>query len=147
LTSGAKQKVGGKVKYCSINLGRLVAILKLFVTTLGSYDIVIGMDWLESHDTILNYKMKRLILIDDLGQNRVIVGRNQGVSLRFVTSLQLNKNMHKGYKVYDILSINKNGGTKILEDFSVVSKFAKVFLEELPIALPKRELEFTIYLT
>jgi hypothetical protein len=60
---------------------------------LGSYEIVIGMDWLESHDVILNYKMKRLSLIDDEGQRRVIVGRNQGVSLRFISSLQLQKSM------------------------------------------------------
>jgi hypothetical protein len=43
---------------------------------LGYYDIVIGMDWLESHDAILNCNTKQLSLIDDLGQSRVIVGRS-----------------------------------------------------------------------
>jgi hypothetical protein len=95
LVSGAKQKFGGKIKDCKINLGEFVASVNLFVTTLGSYDIVIGMDWLELHGMILNCKTKILILIDDLGQKRVIVGRNQGVSLRFITSLQLKKNMRK----------------------------------------------------
>jgi hypothetical protein len=109
LASGAKQKVGGKVKDCNINLGEFVASVNLFVTTLGSYDIVIGMDWLESHDVILNCKMKRLSLIDDLGQSRVIVGRNQGVSLRFISSLQLQKNMCKGCKLYAILALNEKG--------------------------------------
>jgi hypothetical protein len=75
---GAKQNVGGKVTNCSINLGDFVMKVNLYVTILGSYDIVIGMDWLESHDVILNYKMKQLSLIYDLGQSRVIVGRNQG---------------------------------------------------------------------
>ena len=51
LALGAKQKVGGKVKYCNIILGDLVAIVNIFVTTLGSFDILIGMDWLERcHD-------------------------------------------------------------------------------------------------
>jgi hypothetical protein len=49
LASGAKQKVGGKVNHCKINLGEFVASVTLFVTTLGSYHVVIGMDWLESH--------------------------------------------------------------------------------------------------
>jgi hypothetical protein len=66
LASGAKQKVGGKVRDCKINLDECVASVNIFVTTLGSYDIVIGMDWLESHDAILNFKMKILILIDHL---------------------------------------------------------------------------------
>jgi hypothetical protein len=89
MESGAKQKVGGKVMDCSINLGEFVTKANLYVTILGSYDIVIGMDCLESHDAILNYKMKQLILTNDLGHSRVIVGRNQGVSMRFIFSLQL----------------------------------------------------------
>jgi hypothetical protein len=95
MASGAKQKVGGKVTDCSINLGDFVMKANLYVTILGSYDIVIGMDWLESHDAILNCKTKQLSLTDDLGQSRVIVGRNQGVSLRFISSLQLQKSMQR----------------------------------------------------
>ena len=60
----------------SINLGDFVTKVNLYVTILGSYDIVIGMDLLESHDVILNYKTKRLSLTDDVGQRRVIVERN-----------------------------------------------------------------------
>jgi hypothetical protein len=85
--------------------------VNLFFRTLGSYDIVIGMDWLESHDVILNCKMKILSLIDDLGQNRVVVWRNQGVSLIFIFSLQLQKNMRKGCKLYAILCLNEKGDT------------------------------------
>jgi hypothetical protein len=77
MASGAKQKVGGKVTDCSLNLGDFVTKVDLYVTILGSYDIVIGMDWLESHDAILNCKMKWLSLTDDLGQSRVIVGRKR----------------------------------------------------------------------
>jgi hypothetical protein len=111
LASIAKQKFGGKVKDCNINLGEFVASVSLFVTTLGYYDIVIGMDWLESHNVILNCKTQSLSLIDDLGQDRGIVQRNQGVLLRFITSLQLKKNMHKGCKLYAILSLNEKGDT------------------------------------
>jgi hypothetical protein len=41
--------------------------VNLYFTILGTYDIVIGMDWLELHDAILNCKMKWLSLTDDLG--------------------------------------------------------------------------------
>jgi len=75
--------------------------------------------------------MKILILIDDLGHNRVIVGRNQGVSLIFITSLQLKKSMRQGFKMYEILSLNENGDMEILEDFPVVSKFDDLFPDEL----------------
>jgi hypothetical protein len=89
MASEAKQKVGGKVMDCILNLGEFVTRANLYVTILGSYDVVIGMDWLESHEAILNCKTKRLSLVDDEGQRHVILGRNQGVSLRFISSLQL----------------------------------------------------------
>jgi hypothetical protein len=135
---GAKQKVGGKVKYFIIHLGEFIVSVNLFVTILGSYDIVIGMDWLESHDVILNCKKKRLSLIDDLGHSRVIIGRNQGVSLRFICSLQLQQNMCKGCKLYTILVLNEKCDMDILEYFPVVSYFANVFLEELSGLLPNK---------
>jgi hypothetical protein len=58
MASGAKNKVGGKVTGCSLNLGDFVTKDNMYIMILGSYDIVIGMDWLESHEAILNCKMK-----------------------------------------------------------------------------------------
>jgi hypothetical protein len=144
MASGAKQKVGGKVMGCALNVGEFFMRVNLYVTILGSYDVVIGMDWLEMHEAILNYKMKRLSLVDDEGQRWVIVGWNQGVSLRFVSSLQLRKSMHKGCKIYAILALNEKGVAEGLEHLPVVKEFADVFLEELPGLPPERELEFTI---
>jgi hypothetical protein len=106
MASGAKQKVGGRVMGCALNLGEFVTRVNLYVTILGSYDVVIGMDWLETNEVILNCNMKRLSLVDDEGQRCVIVGRNQGVSLRFVSSLKLRKSMRKGCKLYAILTLN-----------------------------------------
>ena len=64
---GAKQKFGGKVTVYSLNLEKIVTRANLYVMILGSYDVVIGMDWLESHKAILNYKMKQLSLVIDEG--------------------------------------------------------------------------------
>jgi hypothetical protein len=74
----------------------------------------------------------------------VIVGQNQGVSLRFVSSLQLRKSMCKGCKLYAILALNKKGVAEGLEHLPVVREFADIFPEELPGMPPERELEFTI---
>jgi hypothetical protein len=76
MASGAKQKVGGKVAGFVLNLGEFVIRANLYVTILGSYDVVIGMDWLESHEAILNCNTKWLSLVDDEGQRHVIVGKN-----------------------------------------------------------------------
>jgi hypothetical protein len=87
MDSGDKQKVGGKVMGCSLSLGEFVTRANLYIMILGSYDVVINMDWLESHEAILNCKMKQLSLVDDEGQRCVIVVQNHGFSLRFISSL------------------------------------------------------------
>jgi hypothetical protein len=71
---GAKQKVGGKVTGYALNLGEFFMKANLYVMILGSYDVMIGMDWLDSHEAILNCKTKQLSLFNDEGQRRVIVG-------------------------------------------------------------------------
>jgi hypothetical protein len=73
---GAKQKVGGKVIGYSLNLREFVTWAILYIMILGSYDVVIDMDWLESHEAILKCMMKWLSLVDDEGHRRVILGRN-----------------------------------------------------------------------
>jgi hypothetical protein len=93
---------------------------------------------------ILNCKMKWLSLVDDEGQRCMILGRNQGVFLRFISSLQLRKSMRKGCNLYAILALNEKGVAEGLEHLPVVREFADVFLKELPGMSSKRELEFTI---
>jgi hypothetical protein len=144
MASREKQKVGQKVTSCSLNLGEFVTRDNLYVTTLGSYDVVIDMDSLKSHDMILDSKAKWLSLVDDEGQRHMIVGWSQGVSLRFISSLELWKSMIKGCNLYAILTLNEKGVVEGLEKLLVVREFADVFPEELPGMLPERELEFTI---
>jgi hypothetical protein len=144
MASRAKQKVGGKVTGCILNLAEFVTRANLYVMILGSYDVMIGMDWLESHKAILNCKTKWLSLVDDEGQRCVIIGQNQGVSLRFISSVQLQKSMRKGCKFYAILALNEKGLAEGIENFLVVREFAYIFPEESPGMSPERELEFTI---
>jgi hypothetical protein len=144
MASGAKQKVGGKVTGCILNLGEFFTKANLYITILGSYDVVINMEWLESHEAILNCKMKRLSLVDDEGQRRVIVGQNQGFSLKFISSLQLRKSMRKGCNIYAILALIEKGIVEGLEHLPVVREFANLFTKELPRMSSERELDFTI---
>jgi hypothetical protein len=64
----------------------------------------------------------------------VIVGWNQGVSMRFISSLQLQKSMHNGCKLYAILALNEKGFTKGLEHLLVVREFVDVFPEGLQLS-------------
>jgi hypothetical protein len=49
MASGEKQVVGPSIDNCLVDLGVCTTRLKVYITALGTYDLIIGMDWLESH--------------------------------------------------------------------------------------------------
>jgi hypothetical protein len=106
MASGSKNEVGVRVADHSLILGELVMKSDLYIMILEYYDVVINMDCLESHDVILKCKTKRLSWNNDEGKRRGIIGITQGVPMRFISSLQLQKIMHKGCKIYETLALN-----------------------------------------
>jgi predicted aspartyl protease len=49
MASGEKQAVGPSVDNFLVDMGVCTTRLKVYVTALGAYDLIIGMDLLESH--------------------------------------------------------------------------------------------------
>ena len=58
----------------SISHGWLVSYADLNVLPLGSYDILIGMDWLEVHKVKLDCYKKTFECMDEEGNPRVVRG-------------------------------------------------------------------------
>ena len=52
---------------------------------LGSYEVLIGMDWLESDKEIINRLDKTFTCIDDEGKERTIRGIPRPISVRKIT--------------------------------------------------------------
>jgi predicted aspartyl protease len=89
LATGTKRKVVELVKDCMITIDGMETSVDLNILPLGSYDILIGMDWLENHAAVVNCKNKTFDCLDELGHNRTIKGIPRGVSVRQISSLQL----------------------------------------------------------
>jgi hypothetical protein len=106
---------------------------------------VIGMDWLETHEALLDYKNKKLYFVDDVGHKRILVGKNQGVSLIY-NILATKEKYAKRVYLYVVLAMNAKEDSLKLEQYHIVSEFQDVFPKEFPGLPPKRELEFTIEL-
>ena len=60
LATGTKRKVIDFIYDCEINIDGQSTKLNLNILPLGSYDIIIGMDWLEKHKAILDCYEKSL---------------------------------------------------------------------------------------
>ena len=125
----------------------LVTYADLNVLPLDSYDILIGMDWLEVHRVKLDYYNNTFECIDEEETQRVVRGIPKVSSIRHISAMQLKKFYRKGCRFYvaHVLEEAENG-TPRLEDFHVLQEFRDVFPNEILGLPPMRDIDFTIEL-
>ena len=96
LATRTKRKVNELVKSCLVDMNGMSTKAELNVLPLGSYDCLIGMDWLEQHHAILDYCNKAFTCLDEEENQRTVQGIPRAVVVREISALQLNKCYKKG---------------------------------------------------
>ena len=125
----------------------LITYVDLNVLLLGSYDVLIGMDWLEAHRVKLDYYNKTFECTDEEGNPLVVKGIPKVILVRQVSTMQLKKFCRKGFQLYAAHILEPTGDeTPRLEDYQVLQEFKDVFLDEIPGLPPKQDIDFTIKL-
>ena len=120
----------------------------LNILPLGSYDMLIGMGWLEKYRVMLNCFDKTFTCIDDTGNTIKVKGIPRKVTIREITSLQIKISIHKVCKLFAVYVMDdKDNDNKLkIEDILILKDFKDIFPEEVPRLPPKRDIEFTINL-
>jgi len=119
----------------------------LNIIPLGSYHVLIGMGWLESHRAILDCHEKTIICLNDEGQQALVKGIPRPISLRKITALQLKICFRKKCQVY-VAYVEDTATEEVsleIGDFLVLHEFTDVF-QEVPGLPPKRDIDFSIEL-
>jgi hypothetical protein len=118
----------------------------LNILPLGSYDVIIRMDWVEKNKAVLDFYAKTLKYKYIYDTTRIDQGIPKPVSVRQVSTMQFKKCMRKGCQVYAIQIINllEKENKPNLEDFVVLWEFRDGFVDEIPELPPRREIDFSI---
>eukprot|EP00253_Pinus_taeda_P017640 PITA_17640 len=143
MASGELQTVGLSVDQCKIDLGVCTTKLKVYVTALGTYDLIIGIDWLEAHQAWVDCYGKRILGMNDEGEVIQIQGIRRKVSLRYIVVMKMKRCLRKGCQAYVIQEVSEGKGPS-LGQYLVLAEFPDVFPKELPGLPPVRELDLTI---
>ena len=149
LASGARVSVSSMVHSFLIQIGGMSTMTDLRITPLGSYDVVLGMDWLYAHNAKMDCRQKRVECVDDDGISRVILGVKRPISLRMISAMQLRRCMQKGCQLFAITISDReedSEGEPSLDDFCILQEFADFFPSVLPSRPPPREVDFHIHL-
>eukprot|EP00253_Pinus_taeda_P028520 PITA_28520 len=148
LATGAKRRVIAKINDCSFTIADQPITANLNILPLGSYDILIGMDWLEKHWSLVDCKTKIIYYRDQQGNSKEMQGIKRQVQVRPITANQLVKCVRKGCQVYTIQVgyANSKDKTASSNNIPVIQEFTDVFPEEIPGLPPRRNIDFTIEL-
>jgi hypothetical protein len=88
------------VRCCSISLNCVNTNVDLNIILLGSYDILIGMDWLDKPHAFLDCHNKTFTCLDEEGKQSTVKGVPRPISIRDISSLQLKRCFRKGCQLY-----------------------------------------------
>ena len=96
LATGMKRKVSEVVEKCPLVMNGLVTCVDLNVPPLGSYVVLIGMDWLEAQRVNITCYNKAFKCLDEEGNLRIVKGIPKVIFVRHILAMQLKKLCRKG---------------------------------------------------
>ncbi|GJY92163.1 reverse transcriptase domain-containing protein [Tanacetum coccineum] len=137
---------------CTLNLQNHLFKINLLPIELGSFDVIVGMDWMAEHraEVVCYEKYIRVPYGNDM---LIVQGERSGVKnksrLEVISSIRTQKYINQGCQVF-LIQMMKEEETEIperrIEDVPVVRDFLDVFPEDLPGLPPTRQVEFHIEL-
>jgi hypothetical protein len=108
LDTGTKRRIVEVILACQLMLGDFPTQTTLNLLPLGSYDLLIGMDWLAAHKARLDYYHKILECVSKEGKKITLQGIQKPISVRQISTLQMRKYFQKGCSLYAIQVVEKN---------------------------------------
>ncbi|GKD80818.1 putative reverse transcriptase domain-containing protein, partial [Tanacetum coccineum] len=104
---------------------------------LGTFNVIIGMDWLVKHDVVIVCGEK-CVCIPYENKTLIVEGDKGGSRLKVISCIKARKYVQQGCHLFLAHVMKKKSKEKRLEDVLVIRDFPKVFLEELPRLSPPR---------
>ncbi|GJX26021.1 putative reverse transcriptase domain-containing protein [Tanacetum coccineum] len=151
LADGRIIRLNTILRGCTLNLLNHPFNINLMPVELGSFDAIIGMDWLAKYQAVIVCAEK--IVRIPWGNKTLLIhgdGSNQGnaARLNIISCTKTQKYMLKGLPIFlahaTTKEVEDKSEKKQLEDVPIVRDFPEVFPEDLPGLPPTRQVEFQI---
>nr|GEW30619.1 putative reverse transcriptase domain-containing protein [Tanacetum cinerariifolium] len=131
------------IQGCTLTLLNQPFEIDIMPIKLGSFDVVIGMDWLsKNHAKILCDEKVVHIPID--GETLIIRGGRSKNRLNLISCIKTKRYISRGCQIFMIQVMENKSDEKRLKEIPVVKEFPDIFPEDLPGLPPIRQVEFEI---
>ncbi|GKA65950.1 putative reverse transcriptase domain-containing protein, partial [Tanacetum coccineum] len=127
------------LKGCTLSLVNHIFEIDLMPIELGTFDVIIGMDWLVKHDAVIVCGEK-VVRIPYGNKTLIVEGDKGGSRLKVISCIKARKYVEQGCHLFLAHVTKKKSKEKRMEDVPVIHDFP----EELPGLPPPRQVEFQI---
>nr|GFB23549.1 hypothetical protein [Tanacetum cinerariifolium] len=145
LADGKIVSTNNVLKGCTLNLLNHSFPIDLMVLELGSFDVIIGMDWLSKNDAAILCGEKK-VRIPLKNKALIIEGDRNQSCLKIISCIKARKYIENGCELFLAQVTGMVSKEKRVEDVPVIRDFPKVFPEDLLGLPPPRQVEFRIVL-
>ncbi|KAJ9561422.1 hypothetical protein OSB04_006582 [Centaurea solstitialis] len=132
---------------CTIELDGETFSATLIPMNVGSFDVVLGIDWLRAHDANIGCGKKTVTIPTPRGELITVYGDKKKGTNTTISMVKARKCLAKGCASYLAYVIDTKLEKKGIANVEVVREFSDVFPEDLPGLPPERQVEFHIDLT
>ncbi|KAA3487506.1 DNA/RNA polymerases superfamily protein [Gossypium australe] len=139
--------VGIVCKDCPLMISGHYFKENLMLLPFDEFDIILGMDWLTTHDVTVNCGKKCIELRCENGDTLYVESDEQDRSPVVISHMSAQRYVRKGYEAYLAFVMNAKETELKIESVPIVCEYSDVFPEELPGLPPVRDVEFGIELT
>ncbi|GJX32866.1 putative reverse transcriptase domain-containing protein, partial [Tanacetum coccineum] len=129
LADGKVVSTNTVLKGCTLNLVNHIFKIDLMPIELGTFNVIIGMDWLVKHDTVIVCGEKFVCI--PYGNKMLIVESDKGVSrLNVISCIKARKYVKRGCHQFLAHVTKKKLKEKRLEDMPVIRDFPELRIKE-----------------
>ncbi|XP_076959623.1 uncharacterized protein LOC143635748 [Bidens hawaiensis] len=144
VASGKSVKINEAIKNCLIELSGFNFPTRLFLMTLGGFDIVLGMDWLSTYDAKIMCGEKLIQLKSPNGSLVTVHGDRSCLIPQVISMIKAGRLMKRGCMAYLAYVFDSKADCTKLEDVPVVREYPDVFPDDLYNVPPDHQIEFQI---
>ncbi|KAI3732380.1 hypothetical protein L1987_63584 [Smallanthus sonchifolius] len=120
------------LKGCKLELATHIFDIDLMPVILGSFDIIISMDWLSKNQAEIICREKIVRIPLPSGETLSVQGEKVGAVMGIISFMKAQKCLRKGHTTILALVAEQPSEEKKIEDIPVVREFLEVFTEDLP---------------
>nr|GEU99577.1 putative reverse transcriptase domain-containing protein [Tanacetum cinerariifolium] len=130
---------------CTLNLLNHLFDIDLIPIELGTFDVIVGMDWLVERNALIVCGRKEVHV--PYGNKTLVVKSDSGVSrLKVISCIKARKYIERGSQLFLAQVMESEPAKKQLQDVPVICNFTEVFPDDFPGLPPPRQVEFKIEL-